>query len=74
MGNILLLRPIVLAVPGVVLVLLAHFVPIALLSSSPFLVATAQTPCRPQCLGGEVLAIQDVDRFGDPRIGRLEVK
>ena len=73
-GNILVLHPAVLAVQGVVLVLPALFVPDSPTPFLPFLVVTAQTLCRPQCLGVDVFAIQDVDCFGDPRIGRLEVK
>ena len=74
MGNILVLHPNVLAVQGVVLVTV-----LPLLSSSPspflpFLVGTVQTLCRPQCLGVEGFAIEDVDCFEDVRIGRLEIK
>ena len=71
-GNILVLHPAVLAVPGVVLVLLAQFVPVSLLTL--FLAGTAQILCRPQCLGVQFFAIQDVDLFWDPRISRVEVK
>ena len=60
-GNMLVLHPAVLAVPGVVLVLLAQFVPVSLLTL--FLAGTAQILCRPQCLGVQFFAIQDVDLF-----------
>ena len=70
-GNILVLHPTVLTVPGVtgfvVLVLPALFVPCGQA------VGTAQTLCRPQCLGVEVFAIQNVDLFRDQRICRLNV-
>ena len=88
LGNILVLHPTILAVPCIVVIHLALFVPIAILTL--FLVGISrtkpsscpryspQTPCRQQLLVVEVtmkfLAIQNVNRFEEPRIGRLGVK
>ena len=82
LDNFHVLHPTVLAVSGVILGLPAFFILVggigyssALVSSRHLLRKTqSSNTFRAQCLGVEVFAIQDVDLFGDPRIGRLEVK
>ena len=82
LDNFHVLHFTVLAVSGVVLVLPAFFILVGSTGYSSELVPSrhllrktqSSNTFRAQCLGVEVSAIQDVDLFGDPRIGRLEIK